>query len=154
MPGIHPLAYLIAVPIAVVIAVATGGSSPDLTGIAAIITAAIGVAGFLATLWRGKANNKRVEEVESTTSYLAGFESLIKRLQEEVEELHGELSTTRSDWNREKQVLEDQIGELKAKITSGHLSETELRSELLVLKGSIRGFLSADQYAEFQKHLE
>ena len=61
--------YLLAIPGVAAVLAAASTAPPDLTGIAAIVTAGIGVVGFLATLIRGKMNNQRVEEVEQAASW-------------------------------------------------------------------------------------
>lgn len=130
----------------------TSGSPPDLTGIAAVITAGVGVTAFLATMFRGKKNNKRVEEVEQAASYVKGFDALIKRLQEEIEDLHGEISTERTKWATEKSELMDTIRKLRNELQESIAANATTRSELMELRGQIKGFLNAKEYEEFQKH--
>lgn len=132
---------------------ATGSPPPDLTGIAAIVTACIGIAGFLATLWRGKANNKRVEEVEQAASYVKGFDALIKRLQEEIETLHTEISTERTKWAQEKAELMETIRSLRNELEEKAAKNVLTQSELMELRGQVRGFLTTEQYEEFNKHV-
>lgn len=130
----------------------TGGSPPDLNGIAAIITAGVGMIAFLATLFRGKANNKRVEEVEQAASYVKGFDALIKRLQEEIEDLNGEISIERTKWATEKSELMETIRTLRNELQESIAANATTRSELMELRGQIKGFLNTKEYEEFQKH--
>lgn len=146
------LAYLAVSLIGGAILAVTGGSPPDLTGIAAVITAGVGVTAFLATLFRGKKNNKRVEEVEQAASYVKGFDSLIKRLQEEIEDLHSEISTERNKWAIEKSELMNTIRTLRNELQESIAADTTTRSELMELRGQVKGFLNAKEYEEFQKH--
>lgn len=150
----HWIGATLASFIGAVILAATGSTPPDLTGIAAIITACIGVAGFLATLWRGKANNKRVEEVEQAASYLKGFDALIKRLQEEIESLHSEIATERVKWTQEKTELMETIRTLRNELQAKAATHSLTQSELMELKGQIRGYLTPEQYEEFKHHAE
>lgn len=83
-----PLIYLTISIVGGFILAVTGSSPPDFQGLAALITAGVGVVAFLASLFRGKKSNKRFEEVEEAASYVKGFDALIKRLQEEIEDLH------------------------------------------------------------------
>lgn len=118
-----------------------------------MITAGVGVIAFLASLFRGKKNNQRVEEVEEAASYVKGFDALIKRLQEEIEDLHSEISTERNKWAQEKAELLATIRALRNDLQESMANNTTTRSELMELKGQIRGFLTADQYEEFTKHI-
>lgn len=140
--------------IGAIVLAATGSSPPDLTGIAAVITACIGVAGFLATLWRGKANNKRVEEVEQAASYVKGFDALIKRLQEEIEGQRAELTAERTKWQAERVELMNTISKLRNDLQESISHNTATKAELMELRGQIRGFLTQDQYEEFRRHAE
>lgn len=140
--------------IGAVILAATGSTPPDLTGIAAVVTAVIGVAGFLATLVRGRANNKRVEEVEQAASYVKGFDALIKRLQEEIEDLHTEISTERNKWAQEKAELMETIRSLRNELQERAAKSSLTQSELMELRGQIKGFLTAAEYEEFTKHVQ
>lgn len=148
------IAFILAPLLGAIIFAATGAAPPDLAGIAAIITACIGVVGFLATLFRGKANNKRVEEVEQAASYVSGFEGLIKRLQEEVEDLHKEMSTESDKWTKERIQLLETIRTIRNELQEQIMTNNVTKSELAVMLGQIRGFLSPAQYEEFRKHVE
>jgi uncharacterized protein HemX len=150
--------------LAVVETTTEGGGGPDLTGIAAIITATVGIVGFLATLLRGKKNNQRVEEVESAAHYIEGFDALIKRLQDEIQDLHGEIDANeakwqgekeqiRRQWTAEKEALLTTIRELRTDLQEQIAANNVLRSELIELRGQIKGFLTKTQYDEFAKHL-
>lgn len=135
------------------ILLATTGTPPDLTGIAAIITAGVGMIAFLASLFRGKKNNKRVEEVEEAASYVKGFDALIKRLQEEISDLHTDIASERTLWAQEKGELMDTIRVLRNELQTSMAENATTQSQLMELRGQIRGFLSAQQYEEFTKHL-
>lgn len=148
-----PLIYTAVSVVGGIIIAATGGTPPDLTGIAAIITASVGVIAFLASLFRGKRNNKRVEEVEEAASYVKGFDSLIKRLQEEIEDLHSEIATERTQWAQEKSELMNTIRELRNELQQSMADKSTTKAQLMELRGQIRGFLSIKEYEEFTKHL-
>lgn len=143
---------LIAPVIGALVFAAAGGSPPDLVGIASVITACVGVVAFLATLVRGRANNKRVEEVEQAASYVKGFDALIKRLQEEIETLHNEISVERKKWAEEKSELMATIRMLRNELQEEVVKKSITKSELMELRGQIRGFLTTEQYEEFQRH--
>lgn len=148
-------AFLFGIPallIGLIVAAAESGG-PDLTGIAAIATATIGIIGFLATLLRGKRNNTRVEEVEQAASYVQGFDALIKRLQAEIEVMHTEMDQRQRQWNSEKDGLLLTIRSLRSDLQEQIAGNTVLKSELVELRGQIKGFLSKQQYEEFTKHL-
>lgn len=149
---------------AVVETTTEGGGGPDLISIAAIITAGVGVVSFLATLFRGKKNNQRVEEVESAAHYIEGFDALIKRLQNEIKDLHGEMDANEAKWQGEKEQIQRQwtaekeallttIRELRNDLQDQIADNNVLRSELIELRGQIKGFLTKTQYDEFTKHL-
>lgn len=141
-----PTSSLVLAPIAAVIVTVAGssGAPPDLTGIAAIVTAAVGVIAFLGTLFRGYKNNQRVREVEQAASYVKGFDALIKRLQNEIEELSSDHEQDRKKWEAEREVLLRTISELRNE-------NYETRGQLAELRGQIKGFLSAQQWEEFQQ---
>jgi hypothetical protein len=125
----------------------------DLTGVAALITAMVGVGAFVASFFRGRKNNARVEEVEEAASYVKGFDALIKRLQEEIETLHGEMTTERDKWSQEKYELLHTVRNLRTELQESVATNTTTKSQLMELKGQIRGFLTSQQYEEFTKHL-
>lgn len=150
----HFLIGTIASAIGALILAATGSPPPDLAGVAAIITALIGVAGFFASLWRGKANNKRVEEVEQAASYVKGFDALIKRLQEEIASLKGEMTQERAKWAKEQEELMRTIAALRTELQDSISHNTASKAELMELRGQIRGFLTQQQYEEFKRHAE
>lgn len=156
-----PLAILI-LPIGVLIAAATGTSSPppDLTGIAAVITAGIGLIGFVATLWRGRKNNQRVSEIEDAASYVKGFDTLTKRLREEIddleekmEKLEGSQNEERERWFQERNQMQETISNLGLELKEQVINTGTTQAQLSELRGQIRGFLNAKQYNEFQKHI-
>lgn len=138
------------IPIA---AAATTAAPPDLAGVAALITAGVGIIGFIATLFRGKKNDKRVEEIERAASYVEGFDALIKRLQEEVRDLHEEMASEQTKWKAEREGLLVTIRTLRSELQEQIAGNAVLKSELVELRGQIKGFLSAQQYEEFTKHL-
>lgn len=144
--------YLLAAPGAALLAT-TASNPPDLTGIAAIITAGVGIVGFLATLFRGKQNNKRVEEVEQAASYVKGFDALIQRLQGEVEGLHRDMEAERGKWESERDGLLMTIRTLRTELRESMAENATTKAELVELRGQIKGFLNAQQYEEFKKHL-
>lgn len=124
---------------------------PDLAGIAALITAGVGVIGFLATLFRGKRNDKRVEQIEQAASYVQGFEGLVNRLQEEVDDLRHELNSERTKWREERQQLLNTIATLRTELQESAAQHAVTRGELAELRGQIRGFLSEADYERFTK---
>ncbi len=132
----------------------TPAAPPDLTGLAAIITAGIGVFAFLISVWRGRQNNQRVQEIEDAASYVKGFDSLTKRLKEEIHEMRQEQQLERSQWARERLQLEETLGQLRIELNQQIASNYTLRGELAELRGQIKGFLNAQQYEEFQKHFQ
>lgn len=137
----------------ILLAAAAAGSPPDLTGLAAIITACVGVVGFLATLIRGRKNNQRVDEVEQAASYVEGFDALIKRLEAEIEELHVEQRGERKQYAEEKERLLEIIRGLRAELSESLASHAVTRGELAELQGQVKGFLDPQLYREFMKHL-
>jgi len=147
------IGYLLTIPgVAAIIAAATN-SPPDLTGVAAIVTAGIGVVGFLATLIRGKKNNQRVEEVEQAASYVKGFESLINRLKSEMEEVKAEQVEERRKWTQEREELLETVRGLRTELREMMAEHAVTKGQLEMLRGQIRGFLSTKDYEEFQKHI-
>lgn len=144
--------YFIVMPVGGMLVAAASSAPPDLIGIAAIITAAVGVVGFFATLYRGRANNKRVEEVEQAASYVKGFDALIARQQKEIETLQHEMTESRNIWAREKTELLTTVLDLREQLQKSIASNSVTRSELTELRGQIKGFLTSAQYEEFQKH--
>jgi hypothetical protein len=144
------------VPIGVVLTIlaAVTGSPPDLTGIAALVTAAVGVIGFIVTLVRGRANNKRVEEVEQAASYVKGFEALVARLQDEINVLRDESSVLRQKQQANMAEFENAIGGLQITLRETEAALRSKEGELAQLRGEVRGFLSADEYESFQSHSE
>lgn len=139
--------------------IAASSAPPDLVGIAAIITAIVGVGGFVATLIRGSNNNKRVEEIEESASYVKGFEALVHRLQGEIDELRTEHREQTREWRKEREQLERTIQSLKAELrevtaeaalTTAQLKQAQL--ELTQLQEQIRSFLSPEEYEEFKGH--
>lgn len=132
----------------------TPAAPPDLTGLAAIITAGIGVFAFLISIWRGRQNNQRVQEIEDAASYVKGFDSLTKRLKEEIDELRQEQNTERLQWTKEKLHFEDIVGQLRVELNQQIAANYTLRGELAELRGQIKGFLNAQEYEEFQKHFQ
>lgn len=149
----NPFAYLLTIPGVAAVIAAAANAPPDLTGIAALITALIGVIGFLATLIRGKKNNQRVEEVEQAASYVKGFESLINRLKLEMEEVKKEQSEERSKWRKEREDMLDTIRVLRTELREMMAEQAVTKGQLELLRGQIRGFLSTKDYEEFQKHI-
>ncbi|MBS1893656.1 MAG: hypothetical protein JST59_20340 [Actinobacteria bacterium] len=147
-------ALLPAVAVLTYLAAAAGGAPPDLTGIAALITAGIGVVGFVATAFRGRSNNKRVEEVEQAAGYVKGFDALVRRLQEEVEESREEQKAARVQWAAEKLEHLETVRSLRAELRESLAEHSVTRGKLAQLQGQIRGFLTADQWAEFRSHIE
>src|SRR6476469_7716499 len=139
--------------IAVMAVTGTPAAPPDLTGIAALITAGIGIVGFLATIFRGRQNNKRVQEVEQAASYVKGFDSLIKRLEVEMKQLRKDHESERMKWITERESLERTINNLRTDLRTQTAKNYETRGLLQELRGQIKGFLNAQQYEEFQKHL-
>lgn len=131
----------------------TPSPPPDLTGLAAVITAAIGVFGFLATLWRGRENNKKVGEIEDAASYVKGFDSLTKRLREEIEEIHESNRSDKAQWEQERRGYQEALSKLQVELSEQRSANYQVRDELSTLRGQIRGFLSAEEYDEFTKHL-
>lgn len=111
------------------------GAPPDLTGIAAIITAAIGVFGFLYTVIRGR--SPKVTEVEQATSYVR----LVDRQDEEIETLR-----------REKRELQELVSTLRSEVREVRAEVSTTKGELSELKGQIRSYLSPEQYADFSRH--
>lgn len=148
----HPLYLIIVVPVALLIGVVTHGTPPDLTGIAAIITACIGVVGFLATLFRGKNNNKRVEEVESAASYVKGFESLIDNLQSEIKDLRNDVRASQQSNEAAREEFEGKFRVLNDELTDALIAKRTMQAELLELRGQIRGYLNTEQWDEFNRH--
>lgn len=148
-----PLIYLAVSIVGGLVFAVAGSSPPDLQGLAALITAGVGVIAFLASLFRGKRSSKRFEEVEEAASYVKGFDALIKRLQEEIEDLHSEIATERSKWAQEKAELLSIIRELRNDLQQSVVDKSTTKSQLMELRGQIRGFLTSDQYEEFTKHL-
>lgn len=148
-----PVIYIATILVGGLIFAVTGGQPPDLQGLAALITAGVGVIAFLATIFRGKKNNARVEEVEEAASYVKGFDALIKRLQEEIEDLHGEIQTERGKWASEKAELMNIIQTLRTELQESMAANATTKSQLMELRGQIRGFLTNKQYEEFTKHL-
>jgi outer membrane murein-binding lipoprotein Lpp len=132
----------------------TQTAPPDLTGIAAIITAGIGVVAFLATFLRGRRNNQRVQEVEQAASYVKGFDALIKRLESEIKQLRNDHDSESRRWQTEKENLRRTIDRLRSELKSAIADNLETRGHLAELRGQIRGFLNEQQYEEFQKHLK
>lgn len=145
--------YLLAIPGVAAVLAAASTAPPDLTGIAAIVTAGIGVVGFLATLIRGKMNNQRVEEVEQAASYVKGFESLINRLKEEIEDVKEEQIEERHKWAQEREDMLETIRTLRSELRETMAEQAVTKGQLELLRGQIRGFLSTKDYEEFQKHI-
>lgn len=125
---------------------------PDLTGLAAIITAVIGVVGFFATIYRGRQNNKRVGEIEDAASYVKGFDSLTKRLREEMQDMREEHKQERAQWSNERGNLEEAISKIRVELNQQISENYKVRGELSELHGQIRGFLNTEDYNEFKKH--
>lgn len=149
----HWMSLLIAPAMGAMILFATG-SQPDLAAISGIITAVVGLVGFIASVFRGRANNKRVEEVEQAASYLKGFEGLTKRLQEEIADLNQDIDKERSQWSKEKIELLETIRGLRNELQEHMLNNSVTKNELIELRGQIRGYLTHDQYEEFKRHVE
>lgn len=126
---------------------------PELGNVAAIVTAVIGVIGFIGTFVRGRLNHKKVEEVEQAASYVAGFDSLIKHLQEEIDEISTTQEEERKKWTTEKAHLLATIGTLRSELQESIAANHVTKGELAELRGQIKGFLNAKEYAEFEKHL-
>lgn len=124
---------------------------PDFTGLAAMVTAGVGIVAFLISLWRGRENNKKIQGVEDTASYVKGFEALVNRLQTEVTTLSSELSGDRQQWAKEKQQLQEIIDRLRSDLTKQIASNMNLRSEIVDMREQIKAWLSAEEYDEFKK---
>ncbi|MGH2939568.1 MAG: hypothetical protein ACRDPE_15780 [Solirubrobacterales bacterium] len=133
---------------------AAASTPPDLTGIAAIITACIGVVGFLATFARGRANNKRVEEVEHAASYVKGFDSLIDSLQAEIDAVRKDQKDERDQFGAEREAQLEVIRRLRGELSEAVATQAVTRGELAEVKGQIKGFLDPDQYEAFLEHLD
>jgi phage shock protein A len=127
--------------------------SVDLTGIAAILSAGIGCVGFVATMLRHKKTKATVAEAQQAASYVAGFNTLITRLQEEITELRQSHDEEHENWARERAQLQRTIEKLKTDLTQAIAEGAELRGQLAELRGQIKGFLNQQQYEEFKRRL-
>ena len=124
----------------------------DLTGLAAMITAGIGAFAFIISIWRGKQNNQTVQGIKDAASYVHGFEAVIKRLEEEIDELREQQGRAAEEWEREREQLKATITTLQRELDRQTASNFTLRGELAELRGQIKGFLNAQEYEEFQRH--
>ncbi|MBS1863038.1 MAG: hypothetical protein JSS68_15155 [Actinobacteria bacterium] len=117
--------------------VSSSSGGPELTAIAAVITAVAGFIGLIWTIFKGR--NRR-DEVEQAGSYIRGVEGLIRRQEEEIGELR-----------RERKELQDDVSNLRSEVREAKTEATSIRGELSELRGQIRNFLSPEQYEEFKR---
>jgi len=124
---------------------------PDLTGLAAIITAAIGVVGFFATIYRGKKNNARVSGIEDAADYVKGIDALTKRLREEMDDMRSEHKHERAQWIEEARTLHAQIDQMRRELNEQVVENYKLRAELATIREQMKNYLTETEYEEFIK---
>lgn len=125
----------------------------DLSGIAAMIMAGVGVVSFLISLYRGRKNNKKVGEIEDAADYVKQIDSLTKRLRDEVEEIRQEQHEERNKWIEERSLLQGQLEQLRKEHSDQVIENYKLKAELSKIKELLQKYLDPQEYEDFTKHL-